>query len=322
MSIRVLTAAVTVVTLAVPSLSVAQAPAGSDDGWTVPRAADGRPDLQGVWDYRTITPLERPESLAGRDFLTPEEVADLEARALERNTDEARPADAARDVSGAYNDFWWDRGQKVVPTGRTSLIVDPPDGRIPHLERARSTRRTPRGYDGPESRNLWERCLTRALPRLSGAYNNNFQIVQSAGVVAIINEMIHEVRLIPIDGGPHADRNIRQWAGDSRGHWEGDTLVVDTTNFSDRTSFRGSGENLGSIRVSQRHFGAFRGFAWVIRWESPCGSSWKTRSVFQGAVGAFGASTVPSASTGPVRVRQDDSQGGGGPPRPRTAVDR
>ena len=244
MSIRVLTAAVTVVTLAVPSLSVAQAPAGSDDGWTVPRAADGRPDLQGVWDYRTITPLERPESLAGRDFLTPEEVADLEARALERNTDEARPADAARDVSGAYNDFWWDRGQKVVPTGRTSLIVDPPDGRIPHLERARSTRRTPRGYDGPESRNLWERCLTRALPRLSGAYNNNFQIVQSAGVVAIINEMIHEVRLIPIDGGPHADRNIRQWAGDSRGHWEGDTLVVDTTNFSDRTSFRGSGENL------------------------------------------------------------------------------
>ena len=242
MRVRMLAAAVVTAMVSVPSLSAAQA--GSDAGWTVPRTADGRPDLQGVWDYRTITPLERPESLADREFLTPEEVADLEARALERNTDEARPADAARDVSGAYNDFWWDRGQKVVPTRRTSLIVDPPDGRIPYLDRAASTRRTPRGYDGPESRNLWERCLTRALPRLSGAYNNNLQIVQSAGTVAIINEMVHEVRLIPIDGGPHADPKIRQWAGDSKGHWEGDTLVVDTMNFSDNTSFRGSGETL------------------------------------------------------------------------------
>ncbi len=243
MRIRVLVA-VAAALLCMPAQSAGQGQAESDDGWAVPRMADGRPDLQGVWDYRTITPLERPESVAGREFLTPEEVADLEARALDRNTDEARPENAARDVSGAYNDFWWDRGQRVVPTGRTSLVVDPPDGRIPYLDRAANSRRTPRGYDGPESRNLWERCLTRALPRLSGAYNNNFQIVQSAGTVAVINEMIHEVRLIPIDGGVHADAKIRQWAGDSRGHWEGDTLVVDTTNFSEKTTFRGSGANL------------------------------------------------------------------------------
>jgi hypothetical protein len=243
MRIRVLVAVAAALSC-MPAQSAGQGQAESDAGRAVPRMADGRPDLQGVWDYRTITPLERPESVAGREFLTPEEVADLEARALDRNTDEARPENAARDVSGAYNDFWWDRGQRVVPTGRTSLVVDPPDGRIPYLDRAANSRRTPRGYDGPESRNLWERCLTRALPRLSGAYNNNFQIVQSAGTVAVINEMIHEVRLIPIDGGVHADAKIRQWAGDSRGHWEGDTLVVDTTNFSDKTTFRGSGANL------------------------------------------------------------------------------
>ena len=254
MNVRLLASVLTVIAvMLLPLPSVAQSTAGTDDGWTLSRTADDRPNLQGVWDYRTITPLERPDELAGREFLTAEEVADLEARALERNTDEARPEDAARDVSSAYNDFWWDRGQKVVPTGRTSLIVDPPDGRIPYSnEGRRDAQRRPRGYEGPEARSLWERCLTRELPRLSGAYNNNFQIIQSAGVVAIINEMIHEVRLIPLDGRPHPDGGIRQWAGDSRGHWEDDTLVVDTTNFSDKTSFRGSSANLHLVERFSR----------------------------------------------------------------------
>ena len=245
MSDRFLAALSTViaVVLLAPLPAVAQAPTTAADAWTLPRTPDGRPDLQGVWDYRTITPLERPSELAGREFLTDEEVAQLEQRAFERNTDEAIPEDPTS--VGTYNDFWWDRGQKVVPTMRTSLIVDPPDGRIPYSDEGRQqAERRGRGYEGPESRSLWERCLTRALPRLSGAYNNNFQIIQSAGVVAIVNEMIHEVRLIPLYESPHADQDIRQWAGDSRGHWDGDTLVVDTTNFSDKTSFRGSGANL------------------------------------------------------------------------------
>ena len=189
--------------------------------------------------------MERPRERANQEFLTDEEVAELEARAFERNNDEARPENASRDVSGAYNDFWWDRGQKVVPTKRTSLIVDPPDGRIPYTaEGETKARRRARGYDGPEARSLWEQCITRALPRLSGAYNNNFRLIQTAGYVAILNEMVHEVRLIPLDDRAHVGQAIRQWQGDSRGHWEGDTLVVDTTNFSDRTSFRGARMNL------------------------------------------------------------------------------
>ena len=258
MSDRFLAALSTViaVVLLAPLPAAAQAPTTAADAGMLLRTPDGQSDLQGVWDYRTITPLERPSDLAGREFLTDEEVAQLEQRAFERNTDEARPEDARRDVSGAYNDFWWDRGQKVVPTMRTSLIVAPPDGRIPYRPEARPRARGGRGgggrggggrtrnSDGPENRGLWERCITRNLPRLSGAYNNNFQLFQTPGHVVIINEMVHDIRIIPLDERPHVGPAIRQWLGDSRGHWEGDTLVVDTTNFTDKTNFRGSRENL------------------------------------------------------------------------------
>ena len=253
MSDRFLAALSTIVMvlLLAPIPAAAQAATAATDGWMLPRTPDDQPDLQGVWDYRTITPLERPSELAGREFLTDEEVARLELRAFERNTDEARPAEAARDVSGAYNDFWWDRGQKVVPTRRTSLIVDPPDGRIPYRPETqpstsggRARFGSARGFDGPEDRSLWERCITRNLPRLSGAYNNNFQLFQAPGHVVIVNEMVHDIRIIPLDERPHIEPAIRQWLGDSRGHWEADTLVVDTTNFTDKTNFRGSRENL------------------------------------------------------------------------------
>jgi hypothetical protein len=164
-----------------------------------------------------------------------------------------RGSDAASDLKGAYNELWFDRGDKVVPTRRTSLVVDPADGRVPPLtpaaqraaaERDKIARRPP---EGPEDLPLLVRCLvwpTVGPPMLPTAYNNNYQILQGPGYVAILTEMIHDVRIIPLDGRPHIPANIRQWLGDSRGHWEGNTLVVDTTNFTDKTNFSGADENL------------------------------------------------------------------------------
>jgi hypothetical protein len=218
-----------------------------------PLASDGHPDLSGIWDYRTITPLERPSEFGAKDSISDEESADFEKKTVEaRNQDRRDGRGTDADVSRAYNDFWWDFGKKVVKN-RTSLVVEPPDGRIPALTaegKARADQQTAarnRPAAGPEDRNLWERCLTRTLPRLPGAYNNNFQIVQTADVVAIQQEMIHEVRLIPLDGRPHVSGSLRQWLGDSRGHWEGKTLVVETTNFNGKSDFRGSGANLRLI---------------------------------------------------------------------------
>jgi hypothetical protein len=209
------------------------------------RTPDGQPDIQGVWTFATITPLERPSDLAGKAVLSDEEAAALEAR---NNVDVRNEKGTDSDVGRAYNQFWWDRGSKVVGNRRTSLVVDPADGKIPYTaagaERVASAGPAfggRRGSDGPEDRSLWERCITHSpLPRLSSGYNNNLQIVQGAGTVAIVYEMIHEVRVIPVDGRPHAGPGLRQWFGDSRGRWEGDTLVVETTNFSDKTSFRGA----------------------------------------------------------------------------------
>jgi hypothetical protein len=176
------------------------------------------------------------------------------------NTDEARQDDVARDVSTAYNDFWWDRATKVT-TRRTSLIIDPPDGRVPPLtpqaqDRARSesTRAVGslgtggRGADSPEDRSLWERCITQGASRVAaGAYNANMQIIQSRDHVVILHEQIHEARIVPLTNQPHLSSNLRQWLGDSRGHWEGNTLVVETTNFTDKTNFRGSTDALQMI---------------------------------------------------------------------------
>ena len=226
--------------------------------WTVPRTPDGQPDLQGIWSNATLTPLERPPELAGKQFFTEKHAAEYQNQVLRRtNADRREGRDAGSDVALAYNDAWYDRGSKVVATRRTSLIVDPPDGRIPPLtpagqkrqeaalcEAGQTTHCTERGYDSWLNRNLWERCITRGLPILPGPYNNDYQIVQTPGYVAILQEMIHDVRVIPLDGRPHIDKDVPQWLGDSRGHWEGDTLVVDTTNFTDKTNFKGSGASL------------------------------------------------------------------------------
>jgi hypothetical protein len=220
----------------------------------------GHPDLQGTWANQTLTPLERPAEFAGREFMTEAEAAALEKQTLENGDADLRPARGTdADVARAYNDVWWDRATKVVATRRTSLIIDPPDGRIPPLtpeakEREKLEPLRPavrhmttggRGTDSWLDRGLWERCIIYGpLPRLPRSYNPNLQIFQTPDYVAILYEMIHEVRIIPLDGRPHIGSRLRQWLGDSRGRWDGDTLVVETTNFSDKTNFRGSAETL------------------------------------------------------------------------------
>jgi hypothetical protein len=193
--------------------------------------------------------LERPNDLAGKEFFTEKEAAEYEQQVVARNNKDRRDGPAADDVSRAYNDFWWDSGTKVVPTRRTSLLIDPPNGKLPPAVPAARERQAERfaknkghEFDGPENRPLPERCLVMqgaGPPMTPTAYNNNIQIVQSPGYVAILVEMGHEVRIIPTDGRPHLPQSVRQWKGDSRGRWEGDTLVVETTNFTDKSPFRG-----------------------------------------------------------------------------------
>jgi hypothetical protein len=211
-------------------------------GWTA-KMPWGDPDIQGIWNFGTITPLERPDRYGDREFLTPEEIARLNSESETRA--DVRPEDPTRDVGLAYNQVWWDRG---LALDRTSLIVDPPNGKLPPntAEALERRRRDPgdRGYDSWESRSLNERCLVyRPVPVRSSGYNNNNQIVQTPGYVAMLQEQIHEVRIIPLDGRPHLGDSIRPWLGDSRGRWEGNTLVVETTNFHEKSSYEGSGGN-------------------------------------------------------------------------------
>jgi hypothetical protein len=236
---------------------------------STPRTADGHPDFNGIWTNVTITPLERPRDLAGKEYFTEQEAAAYEKLTVQQRNRDRREPGTERDVASAYNDFWWDSGTKVVKTLRTSIIIDPPDGRMPaqtheRLEmlaaRREAARRRcgqpgcelenggqPGPADGPEDRPLQERCLSfgNATPMLPTAYNNNYQFVLGRGFLAVNVEMVHDVRRIPIDGSPHLPEYVRQWMGDARAHWEGDTLVVDTTNFSGKQITRfGSDENL------------------------------------------------------------------------------
>ena len=242
------------------------AAAQSASGTASLRTTDGRPDLSGVWDFRTVTPVERPTEFADKEFLSEEEVAayaaervrannaDLDREAKKQittNRGQVNGTQETRDLALAYNDFWWDRGTAVIETRRTSLVVDPPNGRIPPLtdagtERAAERLRVnQRPTEGPEDRPLGERCITgfnSGPPMLPAAYNMNVQIFQTADHVVLLNEMVHNARIIPLDGRNHG--TVPQWTGVSRGHWEGDTLVVETKNFLRETSFRNSSKNL------------------------------------------------------------------------------
>jgi len=250
---------VCVLAMAVVALAPVETQAQTDQSqsWAPARTADGHPDFQGVWSYATITPLERPSEFADKAFLTEEEAAAYEQNVNEARDEDRRDRPAILDVELAYNAFWWDRGTQIVETRRTSLIVDPPDGRLPALlpdaQRRMGLKAAAwRGRaSGPEDRLFSERCMfweSTGPPMLPSTYNNNIQIFQTADHVVILNEMIHDARIVPLDERPHVGQRHRQWMGDSRGRWEGDTLVVDTTMFSDRLDsglgFRGSGEHL------------------------------------------------------------------------------
>jgi hypothetical protein len=205
-----------------------------DKTWTQTRTPDGAPDLQGVWTNRTITSFERPVELGDKAFWTEAEAAEIEKRAAESQVDRPpRPGDP-----GTYNQAWSDTGTKVLSTRQTSLVVDPPNGRIALTPWAEGKRDYALAHvdDSYEYMTTWDRCITRGVPggMFPAGYNNAYRIVQSPGVVAISSEMIHEIRIIPLDGRPHLPSDVRQWTGDSVGHWEGNTLVVDTTNYNDK----------------------------------------------------------------------------------------
>ena len=203
------------------------------------RTPEGQPDLQGVWSFAILTPLERPDDLAGKATLTDQEAAEYARRKKDRENKDSRDGSGTdADVGKAYNDAWWDFGTKA--SNQTSLIIDPPNGKLPALTAEGQRRKM--GWaasfltgvpNGPEDRTLAERCIlgfNSGPPMLPSAYNNNVRIVQTKDQVAILNEMVHDTRIVPLDGRPHG--TIRQWTGDSRGHWEGNTLVVDTINFT------------------------------------------------------------------------------------------
>lgn len=225
------------------------------------RTPDGHPDLQGYWTNSTVVPLERPKDLGNKAFFTPEEAAAYQKKRL---------ADNGPTGPGTYNDvhysleqFGLERSQsKVAFDLRTSLITDPADGRIPAMipeARERNAERIAKNkgheFDSAENRSLSERCIlwpNEGPPMMPVGYNSNLQIVQGPGYVAVLQEMIHDVRVIPTDGRAHIASDIPQWMGNSVGHWEGDTLVVDTTNFTGETAFHGASKNLHVIEKFRR----------------------------------------------------------------------
>jgi hypothetical protein len=243
--------------------------------WTAPRADDGHPDLQGFWTNNNATPLERPKELEGRTSLTDEEVAALRKKAAElfAGSSDAAFGDTLFQTvfanvkgtksgfkstdgeTGDYSSVWNDTR---VWDNRTSLITDPPDGKLPEMtpegQKRRDAIRASMTHPpaGPQDRALQERCITYGSPQLVAGYQSYYQIVQTARSVVIMTEMIHDARSIPLDAGPHLPSTVHQWFGDSRGHWEGDTLVVDSTNYKSRSFMSISSEKLHIVERFSR----------------------------------------------------------------------
>jgi len=263
-NLRMAVALVGAVALAGVTLAAQTAAPTMSRGWTAPRAADGHPDISGVWEHNAATPLERPDELAGRATLTDQELKDIQetaAKLFDGNGDAAfgdaiyiaalhnvlgkQKGFTSRDAgTGDYNSFW------IVGRwfeNRTSLITVPASGKLPAVtaqaqkrQEEASERRKAHPFDGPEDISLGERCITGNVPMLGAGYNNYYEIVQSPTSVAVNMEMRHDSRMVQITNRPHLPSNVRLWLGDPIGKWEGDTFVVDTTNFRDGASSRGA----------------------------------------------------------------------------------
>ena len=236
--------------------------AGAQTTFEAPRLPDGQPDLQGVWDFRTLTPLQRPEDQADKLVLTTEEAAEVESQAAARTAAANAPSEVRTEPLpvggniGAYNSYWVDQGARIVDDQRTSLIVDTPDGRLPALQpgieldvlslgedlpgvRPVRVRAAGIGADSYEDRGLSERCLlgfNSGPPIVPAGYNQNIQLFQTSDHIVILHEMVHDARIVPLDGRDPLPDTVRQWMGSSRGYWDGDTLVVETTNFTGKTA--------------------------------------------------------------------------------------
>jgi len=262
--IRVLAGAVASMAIAFAVPVVGQAP----KKYSPPRTPWGDPDLQGVWNDATSTPLQRPGAVGAKDVLTDEEAAEFQATLAHELTRDRRDGGPEIDVNRAYNDHWMDaRRLKITADRRTSLIVDPPDGRIPPLvplpperQQARAARAAAAArfqagmpHDHMDM-SLPVRCVIRtdSPPYLPTIYNNNFQIVQSPGYVTIAPEMIHSARIIPVDGRAHLNKTLKQWLGDSRGRWDGTTLVVETTNFRSDDGVIFQNANPATFKITER----------------------------------------------------------------------
>jgi hypothetical protein len=263
-SIGALTVAVAVVlaTAVVVAQSPSAAPraAAASKAYTPPRTPDGQPDLQGFWTNSTYVPLERPRDVT-KEFYTPAEAEEAIKRAAARESEQTEPGTTA-DVHYDFSQFGLDRSQsKFAASLRTSLIVDPPDGRMPPVnaegqkraaERAAARKVAGGQYDAVQNMPIGSRCIIMGgsgPPLMNAGYNANYHIVQSPGYVMILTEMIHDVRIIPLDNRPQPPQGVRQWTGLSRGRWEGNTLVVETTNFNGKNAFRGASENM---KVTER----------------------------------------------------------------------
>ena len=222
--------------------AMAQLARVADSSWTVARTADGQPDLQGIWGNKTLTPMERRENDEGKSFLSNEEIAHInQQRVVDEQTRNDAPAQryqAGAGNVGGYGSYWLDSGDTVLSTGQTSLIVKPESGRAPIKQWALDTKayNLARNGDHYQNMSVWDRCLSRGIPgsMFPAGYNNAYRIVQTPNYVVIQHEMIHDVRIIPFSNQPHISSSIRQWMGDARAHWEGDTLVVETKNFHTR----------------------------------------------------------------------------------------
>jgi hypothetical protein len=266
--------------------------------WTLARTPDGQPDLQGVWTNASSVPLERPKNLGAKEFYTEQEAAEVRRKFAEEESVQVNAAGVA--LPEAHYDlsqFGLNRAQSnIAPNLRTSLIVGP-EGRIPPMTEEGKRRNAARAaaqkgheFDSAQNRPLQERCIVWAAegpPMLPSTYNNNLEIIQTPGYVAILNEMIHDTRIIPLDGRPHVSPDIRLWRGDSRGHWEGNTLVVDTTNFTGKTAFQGSSENLHVVERFTRTGPGTILYEFTVEDPSTWTKPWSAQIVMAPALGAI-----------------------------------